>query len=63
MGRNAGSKVFWTHLVRQSDANHYATWYCQQHAKWDSLSGGNRVTVFEPLVTQHLNDQHGNAEQ
>ncbi len=54
MGRNAASKVFWTNVgVSASD---FFTWFCQQHAKFDS------PTVDSTNLKTHLGD-HGNAEQ
>ncbi len=53
MGRNAGSKIFWTVA---SDGTYLYTWYCQQHSMWDQTG------TFTKLQ-EHLETHHGCVEQ
>ncbi len=55
MGRNSGSQIFLTH-VDPSGAGKRYTWYCQQHAKWDTDGTINELKI-------HLEGEHGCVEQ
>ncbi len=60
MGRNAASSVHWTCI--HDGTNFSFVWYCQQHAKWDSITSSSYGTAFASLKT-HLESVHGNVEQ
>ncbi len=62
MGRNSGTKVFWTHMAKTSP-NHTITYVCQQHREWSqdqSATLANAMTFLKPHIDA---EQHGNAEQ
>ncbi len=50
MGRNAGTKVFFTYLYDGVDT-YTSTWYCQQHGEWES--GTNQGFLASHIVTDH----------
>ncbi len=60
MGRNAGSKIFWSHAYDGSE--HISSNYCQQHATFKIL---NHATFNGAMLTlkSHISTDHGNAEQ
>ncbi len=51
MGRNAGSKIHWSH---EPSISAELIWYCQQHAKWDKSPATFLV---------HVQTEHGNVRQ
>ncbi len=55
MGRNAGTKIFWTHMSFGVGDNEW-THYCQQHAIFKQVTGSSYLRT-------HINDIHGNVEQ
>ncbi len=61
MGRNAASRVHWTHATDDLPKNIF-THYCQQHAAWKRDSDVTLSLAFGELKT-HLETTHGNVEQ
>ncbi len=56
MGRNAGSKMFWSHFD-DGGSNFVITWYCQQHARFEI------ETINTDKFISHLETEHGLVEQ
>ncbi len=56
MGRNSGSKIFWTDM--HDGATNSTTYYCQQHAMWAQEAGHAKLKDHIDGDT----NQHGNVD-